>query len=224
MELNGKIIDFLGDSITEGVGVTDCINNRYDNRIKKMYGLRAVYNYGVSGTRFAHQSTPSPCPRFDLCFCGRAYDMERSADIVVVYGGVNDYIHGDAPIGSREDRTPATFRGAVWFLMNLLKTEFSNKTIVFMTPAHCCRGENSDSFPSMRAEKKSDAMPLIGYVNIIKETGKEFGIPVLDLFENLGINPNNSDECAKYTVDGLHFNDLGHEFLANALKNFLEAL
>ena len=31
MELKGKTINFLGDSITEGVGVSDIQNNRYDN-------------------------------------------------------------------------------------------------------------------------------------------------------------------------------------------------
>ena len=35
MELKNKIICFLGDSITEGVGVEDCENCRYDRRILK---------------------------------------------------------------------------------------------------------------------------------------------------------------------------------------------
>ena len=51
MELKGKIIDFLGDSITEGVGVTDRENNRYDNILKRQFGLKATYNYGIGGTR-----------------------------------------------------------------------------------------------------------------------------------------------------------------------------
>lgn len=100
MELKGKIIDFLGDSITEGVGVRDIENNRYDNILKRKYGLKAVYNYGIGGTRYAHQSKPSLKPRHDLCFCGRAFNLNPDADIIVVYGGVNDYIHGDAPIGN----------------------------------------------------------------------------------------------------------------------------
>ena len=109
MILEGKKIAFLGDSITEGVGVSDRASNRYDNILKKSCGLAKTYNYGVSGTRLAHQSVPSEKPRFDLCFCGRAYDMANDADIVVVYGGINDYIHGDAPVGKIGDRTPATF-------------------------------------------------------------------------------------------------------------------
>ena len=65
--------EFLGDSITEGIGVTDIANCRYDNRLAVMCQLSAVNNYGISGTRLAHQTHASPNPRKDLCFCGRDF-------------------------------------------------------------------------------------------------------------------------------------------------------
>ena len=120
MELNKKTINFLGDSITEGEGVDD-IAYRYDCIIKEQCGLIAANNYGISGTRIAHQTVPSDIPRHDLYFCGRAYEMNKDVDIVVVFGGTNDYGHGDAPFGKLTDKTPATFCGAVDFLMRLLK-------------------------------------------------------------------------------------------------------
>jgi lysophospholipase L1-like esterase len=223
MELKGKIIDFLGDSITEGVGVYDQ-NKRYDNVAHRRLELAAHYNYGIGGTRLAHQSAPSEIPRYDLCFCGRAYMLEKSADLIVVYGGVNDYIHGDAYFGKMEDRTPATFCGAVYFLMNFLKTNYEGKQIVFMTPAHMHFKGISDKCLSGRPMKKPDAQPLAAYVEVIKARGEELGIPVLDLFEKLPIDPNNESDREKYTVDGLHFNDIGHEILANTLCDFLESL
>ena len=223
MELKGKIIDFLGDSITEGVGVTDQ-NNRYDNIVHRRLELAAHYNYGIGGTRLAHQSAPSETPRYDLCFCGRAYLLEKSADLIVVYGGVNDYIHGDAYFGKMEDRTPETFCGAVYFLMNFLKTNYEGKKIVFMTPAHMHFRGISDKCLTGRPMKKPDSQPLSAYVEVIKARGKELGIPVLDLFEKLPIDPNNESDREKYTVDGLHFNDDGHEILANTLCDFLESL
>ena len=223
MELKGKIIDFLGDSITEGVGVYDQ-NNRYDNIVHRRLELAAHYNYGIGGTRLAHQSVPSEIPRYDLCFCGRAYMLDKSADLIVVYGGVNDYIHGDAYFGKMEDRTPETFCGAVYFLMNFLKTNYEGKKIVFMTPAHMHFKGISDKCLTGRPMKKPDAQPLSAYVEVIKARGKELGIPVLDLFEKLPIDPNNESDREKYTVDGLHFNDDGHEILANTLCDFLESL
>ena len=224
MVLQDKIIDFLGDSITEGMGVTNCAENRYDNVLKNLCGLRAVYNYGISGTRLAHQCVPSEKPRHDLCFCGRAYDLNPDADIIVVYGGVNDYIHGDAPIGQYGDKTPATFYGAVRFLMKLLRTLYADKTIVFLTPARIFYFGMSGAEPSVRPNKRPDALPLLGYTEIVKKTAADFDIPVLDMHEKLGIDPTDPEQYKKFTVDGLHFNDIGHHRIAACLRDFLEAL
>ena len=223
MELKGKIINFLGDSITEGCCVDDSYN-RYDNILMRKYNLKKVNNYGIGGTRLAHQSVPSTNPRFDLCFCGRAHDLDKEADIIVVYGGVNDYIHGDAPIGTINDQSPSTFYGAVNYLMSYLKSEYIRQKIVFMTPAHCWLWGNSDKFPSKEAIKKSDALPLQGYVDIIKKLGEKHNIPVLDMFENLGLDPNDEAIRNEYTADGLHFNDKGQYFIAKCLGEFLERL
>lgn len=225
MELKGKAIAFLGDSITEGVGVENCEMNRYDNVLKRKCELRAVYNYGISGTRIAHQRKPSEIPRHDLCFCGRAFDLNPDADIIVVYGGINDYIHGDAPFGVPEDNTPETFCGAVNFLMNFLKEQYPGRTIVFMTPAHMTGFDNLvDSKPSTLPMKYPDAKPVVDYVEIVNAAGRKHGVAVLDLYHNLGIDPNDPEQSEKYTADGLHFNDEGHAVLADCLIDFLKKL
>lgn len=224
MELKGKVVNILGDSISEGVGVTDIENNRYDNIIKRECGLGAVNSYAVSGSRIAHQIHASQNPRFDLCFCGRAYDMDTSADMVIVWGGANDYIHGDAPIGRKGDTTPATFYGGVYFLMNYLKKNYPGKPIIFITPAHCCYCNGSDQKVSKRSNKREDAMPLLGYVRLIEEMGAEFGIPVLNMYEKLGIDPNVGSDNRNYTVDGIHFNNAGHAIIASRIIDFLRSL
>ncbi len=219
MQLQGKIISFLGDSITEGVGVQN-LENRYDNRLKAMCELQEVCNYGISGSRLAHQSVPSEETRFDLYFCGRSYDMNKNSDIIVVFGGTNDYGHGDAPFGDMTDTTPATFCGAVHWLMNQLKRTYPNAITVFMTPAR----RAGDLAASCDPIKKADAKPLKAYVEVIQANGAALGIPVLNLYENLGIDPNNDLQREAYAPDGLHFNDDGHAILAERLKSFLQAL
>lgn len=223
MDLKNKKISFLGDSITEGCGVADIANCRFDNRIAREFSAQ-VYNYGVGGSRLAHQSVPSEKPRHDLCFCGRAYDLMPDSDIIVVYGGVNDYLHGDAPIGTPEDKTPATFCGAVNFLMNFLSVTYPAAKIVFFTPAHCFYDGHADNIPSARAIKKPDAMPLCEYSAIIKKAASAHGIPVCDLAEKIHIDPTDAETRADYIPDGLHFNDAGHAFLARAIADFLLSL
>ncbi len=223
MNLTGKKIAFLGDSITEGVGVTDQ-QNRYDNILLREYGLAGTQNQSVSGSRLAHQMVPSEKPHYDLCFSGRAYFLAPDADVCVVYGGVNDYIHGDAWMGTEDDTTPATFWGGVNFLMQALKAKYPGKPIVFLTPARSCLRGVTDENPSPRPMKKPDAMALEGYANIILAAGKKNDVHVLDLFHCLPVNPNHKEDFEKYTTDGLHFNDEGHKLLAGYLAEFLQAL
>lgn len=225
MELKGKKIAFLGDSITEGVGVVDRVNNRYDNVMKREYALAETFNYGIGGTRLAHQIKASQKPRHDLCFCGRAYDISKEADVIVVYGGINDYLHGDAPFGEMGDTTPETFSGGVRFLMEFLVTEYPGKKVVFLTPARLCYKDGIDgSAPSHHPNKRLVGRPLADYISIIKETAKIFDIPVFDMYENLGIDPTIPEEKGKYTCDGLHFNDLGHSVIAKRVADFLCSL
>lgn len=221
MELKGKKIAFLGDSITEGFGVSDRASCRYDNRLKAMCGLAATYNYGISGTRLAHKSKPSEKPRHDLCFCGRAYWLAPDADVIVVFGGTNDYGHGDAPLGKKGDKTPATFYGAVDFLISFLKETYPAAQLVFMTPA---RRKNDEKVSWEQPADSSAAHPLLAYVNIMKTVCEAHGVPCLDLYHKLGIDPNVESEREAYAPDGLHFNDAGHAFIAERLKDFLEAL
>ncbi len=224
MNIKGFKVNFLGDSITEGAGVVDQ-SNRYDNRLADMCQLSSIHSYGISGSRLAHQIHPSDNPRYDLCFCGRAYDMEPSADMVVVFGGVNDYIHGDAPFGQLGDTTPATYCGGVYFLMNYLREAYAGKPVVFMTPARCfLRKEVDDLVVSAHAKKRPGGKPLRAYVDVILETAKGFHIPVLDLYNDLGLDPHDPAVFDTYTMDGLHFNDAGHAVIAQKLKNFIESL
>ncbi|MCD8046263.1 MAG: SGNH/GDSL hydrolase family protein [Clostridiales bacterium] len=224
MDLRGKIIDFLGDSITEGIRVEDRENNRFDNIIKREFGLKEVHNYGIGGTRLAHQSHASEKPRHDLCFCGRTYDLSGEADIIVVYGGVNDYFHGDAPIGKIGDETPATYCGAVEFLMRFLTETYKNARIVFLTPARYARDDNDYRYASKSPKKLPDAQPLVFYRDVIRKLAPKYDIPVLDMYEKVPLDLLDVEVRKKYTADGLHFNDEGHKVLAKVIADFLLSL
>ena len=136
MELKGKKIVFLGDSITEGHGTTGA-DKHFVTLVGQMGECREVKNYGIGGTRFARQITPTN-ERWDMDFCGRVEELDEDADIVVVFGGTNDFGHGDAPIGTFADRSLYTFYGACHHIMTRLHERFPGKPIVILTPLHRC--------------------------------------------------------------------------------------
>ena len=212
MEIKNKKINFLGDSITEGVGVS-APEFKYVEVFARKFEPALVRNYGISGTRFARQYTPTVNnPRFDLDFCSRVAEMDDDADIVVVFGGTNDFGHGDAPMGTFADRTPDTFYGACHTLMSSLIEKYPAATIVFMTPLH------------RSTENRANREPLSAFVSIIREVAHFYSLPVLDLYATAGIQPQLSVHREMYAPDGLHPNNTGAEKIANRLGAFLNTL
>lgn len=211
MELKGKKINFLGDSITQGHGVADP-KNLFVNRIKEIYGLAEAHNYGIGGTRYARQQDPND--QFEQAgnFCKRLFDMDLDADAVVVFGGTNDHGHGDAPIGNFSDRTPDTFYGACHYIYSNLMSRFPTAQLAVLTPLHAV------------GETKPEKPPLKTYAEIIKEVAEYYAIPVLDTFAVSGFQPAVETNRQRYMPDGLHPNDDGHALLARKIGNFLLTL
>ena len=216
MDLRGKKVIFLGDSITEGVGAS-CEAARYTCVLKEKAGLREIRNYGISGTRLARQQQPKEETMYwdTNAFTERYQSMEDEADIVVVFGGTNDYGHGDAPFGTEEDRTIDTYCGAVHCLMRGLIEKYPAAAIVFMTPLH----RQNDLVGSAANQR-----PLKDYVEVIRKTAEQYAIPVLDLFAASGIQPDIEAQRERFCPDGLHPNDAGNLRIAERLQAFLETL
>ena len=215
MELKGIKANFLGDSITAGCGTTDFATKPFHQLIAKKYGMAIARNYGIGGTRIAKQIKPSASERWDLDFCSRFSQMDDDASLVVVFGGTNDFGHGDAPVGDKNDRTPETFYGGCHYLMSGLIEKYPDARIVIMTPLHRISEDNCVK------ENGLDGVRLVEYVNIIKEIAEYYSLPVLDLWSVSGLQPRVAVIKEKYVPDGLHPNDLGHERMAEVIGNFL---
>lgn len=211
MELKGLTINFLGDSITEGVGTSgpDAV---YHQRIKEKYGLKFACNYGVSGTRIARQTLPTlDNTKFDLTFELRAETMNRNADAVVVFGGTNDYGHGDAHFGTPDSDDIYTFCGGLNSLIRKLKSDFPKARIVFLTPLH----RATEDAPS-----KPDGKTLVDYVNAMVEICRTHDISVIDLFR---LDPLDRRD-PELIPDGLHPSDKGHAIMADVIAQELGKL
>ena len=217
MDLSGKKLVFIGDSITEGVGVA-VPENRFTERIAAMTGAVCL-NYGISGTRIARQTAPSENPRFDLDFPSRVPELDPDADAVIVFGGTNDWGHGDAAFGTFESRDLYTFCGALHTFYTMLIEKFPTAQLVVLTPLHRA-GEEAPA----AAVKDGFRGSLKDYVNAIRDIAEYYAIPVLDLYKNGGMQPAVEISRELYMPDALHPNDAGHAILANKIVKFLETL
>lgn len=219
MNIRGLSINFLGDSITEGCG-TSCAENTFVEILARKCDLSAARNYGIGGTRIARQKTPSPNPVTDRDFCQRANEMDSMADVVIVFGGTNDFGHGDAPLGTFQDRTVDSFFGACHVLFRSLRKRYPQAKIIVLTPLHRINETN----PFGEGNKTTPCPPLSDYVQAIRQTAQFYDLPLLDLFEQGILNPNDPEVLSRYVPDGLHPNDDGHRVLANAIFEFLVKL
>ena len=219
MNLQNKSINFLGDSITFGVGTSDEAHC-FVSLLQQQYHLKAARNYGISGTRYAKQRRASDDPECDRDFCSRVNEMDASADVVIVFGGTNDFGHGDAPLGVDSDRSTDTFHGACHTLSAALIERYPKSLIVILTPLHRTQ-ENS---PFGDGQKTLPGSPLRAYVEIIRSTAAYYSLPMLDLFENHCLDPNVPLIRERYLPDGLHPNDAGHRILADIIGEYLENL
>lgn len=217
MELQGKKINFLGDSITEGCG-TSCEEKNYVSVFGRLSGAE-VRNYGIGGTRIARQTVPSNEAKFDNDFVKRADEMDANADIIVVFGGTNDYGHGDAAFGTFDSHDVHTFYGAMHTLCQKLINKYPDAEIVFMTPLHRLEENKQINECGIR-----NVATLSEYVDAIKEVTKYYAIPTLDLYSVSGLQPEVEALKERYMPDGLHPNDAGAEIVARRLLGFLKSL
>lgn len=76
----------------------------------------------------------------------------------MIFGGTNDFGHGDAPIGTPDDRIEDSFWGACHLLCTKLIRRFPKSQIVYMGSLHRITEEE----PNRHGKISS------GYVEIIK--------------------------------------------------------
>ena len=206
---------FLGDSITQGVGAS-CEEAGYVKLVGKKMGCEAL-NYGVSGTRIGRQSFIYNNTLFNYDFLLRAQVMVENADKVFVFGGTNDYGHGTLHLGTPENKAEDSFCNHLRRLIEYLCGKYGKEKLCFILPLHrfCehslnCKGEAGNEPGATLAE----------YVEAMRVILKEYGIDIIDLYDN-GIPKPQVEGADEYTVDGLHPNDKGNLLIAERVCEYL---
>lgn len=211
----GKIASFLGDSITKGTNT----EKTYHAYLKELASFSVCNSYGISGSTIAN---------YYEAMCDRVGSVDSQSDIVFVFGGTNDF-NLNIPMGEwytlngttrSVSHDKSTFRGALTTLCEALLSRFPNKKNVLLTPLH--RHTYSGDYTDLQAN--SEGLYLEDYVNAIKEAGKMYSIPVIDLYGESGLFPRNNANAAIYfhSSDKLHPNAAGHRVIADVIMGFLD--
>lgn len=218
MDLKGKSAVFLGDSITAGA-CADSPEHIYYAVLKDLLGLKQSEGEGVGGTRIAKQKTPSECEIYDHDFIERFDKVDKNADYLFIFGGTNDFGHGDSEFGDAASEDPYTFQGALNVLYTKAEKAFGAEHVVIMMPLRRTGMNN----PRGEGRRVIECPPLSEYAKAEKAAAERFGFKVIDLFNEPRLDPND-EKCAAFFADGLHPTTEGHRLLAEILAERIKAL
>lgn len=212
-----KTMNILGDSITWGYNPStgEQIKKNYSVLLKERLKLKELRNYGINSSTLAdNKISYEP-------MCNRYKYMDNNADIVVIFGGTNDYGREDfeVKLGMINDLDTSTIYGALNNMCIGLKQKYPNSVIFFITPIQRAYIDRGCNFKYATNIKNSLEYSLQDVVNAIKEVCKMNNILVFDLYNNCDINT--IEDCIKYIPDGLHPTEEYHEILANKIYDYI---
>jgi lysophospholipase L1-like esterase len=230
-------VAFLGDSITDPAHIA-CTSNYWNFMIDDLNLDAKVY--GVSGCTW--KGLPDQINRIHE-------SMDTDLDAIFVFLGTNDY-NANVPLGEfydyREEETNrngkkvvlkrryfnrdvSTFAGRINFAMNRLKSEFPQSQIILLTPLHraffkynATNVQPPESFPNELG------LYIDEYVDMLKRAAQIWSVPVIDLYGESGLIPENDSYGVLYfgnsKTDRLHPNTNGHRRIADLIEAKLNAL
>ena len=189
----------LGDRITKA--------NGYQPIVKERLGFSKVDNKGINGQTMAYQKTNK-----STYYIGKDINYKQY-DLVTIFIGTNDFRY-NKKLGklSNNEYDQATFIGAYQLLIEKILKSNKDIDLVLITPLQRSKDGYDINFTNEAGYK------LIDYVNAIKDLGRKYSLPVLDLYSNSGFTNNT---LSVYTRDNLHPNEKGYKIIAQKMYSFL---
>lgn len=228
---------FLGDSITEGVGVK--VGERYFDEIGRRLDVNAV-SYGVNGAQTV--ALPEQIERMQK-------EQGSEVDTVFVLTGTNDFYH-NVPIGSffeeyvgevttlfddngnslqsqlRKKRRfcydKFTFCGRLNTAFSKIRNYYPTARIIILTPIH--RGYACFSTENIQPDDlTANAIGLFfdEYIDAVRKCADIWSLKLIDLYRDSGLFPLNDDNAKAFycnaTNDRLHPSANGHARMAETI-------
>lgn len=200
----------LGDSITAGQGLGT--NDRWTNVLANKYGwtLTNKSQGGISLSSYYYTANN----KTDVSIAKKAEvlkTMPTPPDMIIVWGGHNDVSYRYSPIGTWDDETTDSFKGALKHIAKLADEYAPDATLFVLTPIW--NNEKSSTLKVPENTTDTDRM----FIDAIYEGSDIYGwIPInMDL---CGITPYTK---AEFLLDGIHPNTAGTEKIVEFLSKEL---
>ena len=209
IDFSDKIITYLGDSLTEGIGSSTDSEGNYRSYVYYMnniFHFEKAINNGVAGWMYSnyHDGEYSIVANLE----NKIY---IDSDIMIFFYGINDYIseYEDKRFGTYSSTTSSTagFCGDFEVLCTYLTNYFDDRDIFFVL-----------SYPISRSaggtyQVESESHELSDYMDAIKTISTRHGFNVIDLYSTGLIDGTNVDMQKAYLSDLIHPNDKGYELI-----------
>ena len=244
----GARVAYLGDSITDKRQVEKGQNDTYWVYLESLLGIEP-YVYGISGNQWSHIPAQT-----DKLVAERGQEI----DAIMIFIGTNDY-NASVPLGewfservekvevtgSRKARTSVvaerkkrtlllnnnTVRGRINIAMSKLKDIYPTKQIILLTPIHRSTYISERSLQPNELYANGIGEYIDAYVDVVKEAGNVWAVPVIDLNSICGLYPlaetnglywrrpslEKSEKSGRNRQDRLHPNSAGHLRMAQSL-------
>ena len=143
----------------------------------------------------------------------------NTVDIITIAYGTNDFT-GDLAVDDAENPiNTGTFGGALRYSIETLLTAYPHLKVFVCTPIWRFWLTNG-AFDSDSDTKTISGKKLTDFVEKAKEICKEYHIPCIDNYYELGFNKFNRSQYFP-TTDGTHPNDTGRKLIAEHIANKL---
>lgn len=195
-----KKIAFLGDSITLGKGGNVLGQDQYfgfDDYMEEMLDIGEKVNVGEGGSTIGKYND-------DSCFEKRAKKkIDDDVDIIIVMGGINDYINGKKYFGEMRNLTNGeTYCGAVDKLFYTLHERWDADVFV-VTPYGI----------EIEKEGKDKGIEFSEYIDAQVQLYEKYHLNMFNLYETGFLNTNVPEIKDKLSADGIHLNNEGYKLL-----------
>lgn len=202
-------INFVGDSITEGVGGALDANGQtisYVNYVQEALQFGSVLNHGVAGRMVAAYTIntglsmeQSSEPMFDA-----------NSQITVFFAGLNDYLAPEEVknFGVLNDGTTGGYCGQLQRWVRSFPVDYPNTEFFFVTtyqitaPNPTTKNTNFNGIPTLN-----------DYMEQQRVLAAEYDYPVIDLYSTGFMDGHDAQTAEQFLSDGIHPNDAGYRIL-----------